>query len=333
MAYYANLDEDIEEWRVFQMVQPIFAEEHDWNYYPKTPIPEALSGGHFPNAASPDSKSIADKVANEQLTFQNFKNILRANMISLPRQCPTNTLSQAELVHCQQKLATLLNILEMFVHDRVIPAAAAGESAMNWAPGIPGWNQMREMANRVLTAMKTVLTNPMGESGISTRAQEASETPVVKDTNGMTQKYHRLKALGQLLEQDKDPVEYLILNQPLTCLERAWKDSSLVCEAFQAVRQNFKSSDLPGSILRVNEIVDAKWNKLECQQVPLQLYSLVDGGTSGCLGHQAKLKLDGGLLDGHVKPFELDVFVSPCPMLDSPNHAGWRHGHFTWSQE
>ncbi|CAH0054820.1 unnamed protein product [Clonostachys solani] len=306
LPLYAKLDEDFELWRIFQSVQPIFLQDLDWNYDPKS--------------------SDKNKAASDGLAFEPFHDYFRRDVKDLPGLCPSIRLSRDQLSLCQRWLKRLLDSLEVFVAAGVVKAAAAREPQRQRWIDIPNWKQLMELTGRLFTGA-TVEAGRRPEGNVAQLPPAEATLESSPASPGITPKYHKLQALGQLFSQQPEKArQWLNVRQPL----KRFVEARL---AILAVRQGFRNLEPPNIKLDISGTTEAKWDNVKSQTASASLYDFVQYSTSVCRSHQAKLQLHGTLLDSCDETVERDIFLSPCLGNGRPRTAGWHHSRFTWFDE
>lgn len=276
MAYFATLDEDVIEWQVFQSIQPVFT-------------------------------AALEKRNKEALKPSDIESFFKLDMMDLSYNYPSHTLSKPDLKQCTSNLTKLLDILEEFVSEGVVKAAAE--------------KSPQSLPYRILAWVETV--GPYWISSTSPTTPQFLGSPETKEINRVvtTQTYHKLRALGTLRDQHEYAIQFLNLAQPNSKFEEA-------VQAMGYLKQDFKSLTIIQLGKDNTQIADTKWDNLVCHQASLELYKLVRRGSTMCGHHQAKLLLGGTLSNCSIKPFTVDVFLSPC-QKSSPGADSWRHTQIT----
>ena len=348
---FYNLDEDLPGWAVFEVVQPLFALDLPW-------VPA------FPKGRS-STRDAADEVR-----FDTSKRKFRAHITALPSLLPDKTLSEPEFRVCKNALKPLLCFLDSIVSDAIPETEPGLASEDEFDADII--KKKRDKQNEVAARMAglrlwaslvvpqgllTNLTNLVSwaytqAAGSATSVRRHIPGPVAVafpaiegDDDASSPKLDNLRALGKLIQRShqkdlmKTCKEFIRFNVSLDQLEKATNDAGEVGSVFA-------STSIPQAPPDGQEITDTNWEELRPWQLSCQLFYLLrertcrpllgsKGGQPERKFHDAKLQLDGFLLDSVTESLRLDVFLSSCPSPPLPSWQSsappshWRQGWYT----
>lgn len=347
---FYTLDEDLPGWGIFELVQPFFASNLPW-----TPV--------VPSGLSQD-KSAPYKVRfdTSKRTFRAhltaLPGLLPDKTLSEPEFRVCRNALRPLLCFLDSLVSDTIPVGSPGVGDDTTMAGDTdkgkkdGEEAAAKMAGLRLWTSslvpqgwvtggtalLANLTNFVTTALAftqaagtATSLRQRGAVGANHLSTETDDDELESATN-----LDNLRSLGQFIRRNPgtDPVElcrdHVRLKILLDQLEQATHVAGEVCSVFA-------STLIPKPPPDGKEISETNWEELRPRQVSSQLFYLLRERTCWprLAGkkrrperkfHEAKLQLDGFLLDSITDSVRLDVFLSSCP---PPPFTRWRQGWYT----
>jgi hypothetical protein len=325
---FHSLNEDFPEWAILEIVLPLFAADVPWT----VSIPESR----------PPTEAASDEVE-----FDNLKRKFRIKIGALPGLVPDKVLSSTEFRLCGNRLMPLLKFLESVVPTSVpvantpVPAVDDDDQpedgkkkkdetrVRTWAGGlIPA--VLADAGAAVFSGLSKLVTAAAAytqAAGTVTSVRRGIDVRPTPDTGERTLNIPRLRKLGEFIQKNKG-ADLVKLCRPHLRLELDLKEFKRAAEDAESIDKLFNTMAISKPQPGGQEVSETNWEELKPRQVSCQLFYLLREGTCNSTNryHEAKLQLDGSLLDSLGDSFRFDIFLSSCPPLP-PTH--WRQVWYT----
>lgn len=330
---FHSLNEDFPEWAILEIVLPLFAADVPWI------------------ASIPESRPPTE-AASDEVEFDNLKRKFRIKIGALPGLVPDKVLSSTEFRLCGNRLMPLLKFLES-VAPTSVPVAnttvlAADEDdqpedgkkkkdekplqtarVRNWAGGlIPA--VLVDAGAAVFSGLSKLVTAAAAytqAAGTVTSVRRGIALRPTPDTEERTLNIPKLRKLGEFIRKNKG-ADLVKLCKPHLRLELDLEEFKRAAEDAESIGKLFNTMAISKPPPGGQEVSETNWEELKPRQVSCQLFYLLREGTCRPINkfHEAKLQLDGSLLDSLGDSFRFDIFLSSCPPLP-PTH--WRQVWYT----
>ena len=311
----------MEEWEALNNVRPLFAATLPWR------VIDGPSRGYLSMAVEWLWQKQPGETKATEIRIETTLAQFKIDVATSPGRPPEGLPFQLYEEY-QKDLSALLTTLETFIDERVIDTANRLSQAQPIQHNAPGLSPTT--ASDVSGWARNL---PFLEAVSSLIGIQAEHPPRYGSTNGTSLtdvRYKKLECLGRIIKQSLLRGENIASSyRKFVILEQTLEKYQEVLDRFQVVNLCFntiiEASSPEGryKIRAAQRIPRTQWQNNAPWEISCRLFRMLSNKT--CLGHQARLRLNGINLDDRGQFPALDVFLSSCPPFEPPI---WQEGRY-----